>query len=258
MNTKRVALVTGGSRGIGFGVATRLAQEGFDLVVCGVRDAAAVTETLGELRSLTSDVLYCQCDVGSAKDRDKMIDAVKGHFGRLDVLVNNAGVAPRQRLDVLEASEEDFEWVLKTNLQGPYFLTQQVARWMIEQQAADSATQRCIVNVSSISATVASPSRGEYCVSKAGVSMATQLWAVRLAEYGIPVFEVRPGITATDMTSGVKEKYDKLIAEGLVPQNRWGEPSDTGRVVAAMARGDFAYSTGQVVMVDGGMTLARL
>jgi 3-oxoacyl-[acyl-carrier protein] reductase len=255
---KKVALITGGTRGIGFGVAQALAREGFDLAVCGVRDEAAASESLDALRKTGAEVLYAACDVGDPHARAAMVDKIKSTFGRLHVLVNNAGVAPKQRVDVLEASEESFEWVLKTNLQGPYFLTQTVARWMIEQQTADASYTGCIINVSSVSATMVSPNRGEYCVSKAGVSMATQLWAVRLAEHRITVYEVRPGVTATDMTAGVKEKYDRLIEEGLIPQRRWGYPEDTGRVVASLARGDYAYSTGQVILVDGGMTIPRL
>ena len=268
MSKRRVALVTGGTRGIGLGIAKRLAgdptssREQFDLVVCGVRAADQVGDSIDAIKQHGVDALYCQCDIAATEDRQKMIAEIESHFGRLDVLVNNAGVAPKRRLDIMEATEEDFEWVLKTNLQGPYFLTQQVANWFVKQAESDlddaSAPPRSIINVSSISATVASPSRGEYCISKAGVSMATSLWAVRLAEYGIPVFEVRPGITATDMTSAVKEKYDRLIDEGLIPQARWGQPEDTGKIVAAMACGDFGYSTGQVVMVDGGMTIPRL
>ena len=255
---KRVALVTGGTRGIGFGVACSLAEAGFDLTVCGVRAEDAVTEPLQALRKLGAEVAYAACDVGDATARRALLDTVREQFGRLHVLVNNAGVAPRQRLDILEATEDSFEWVLKTNLQGPYFLTQAVAAWMVEQQAADSAWKGSIINVSSISATVASPSRGEYCVSKAGVSMATQLWAARLGEYDIPVYEVRPGVTATDMTAGVQEKYDRLIEEGLCVQKRWGTPADVGLAVTALARGDFPYSTGQVIMVDGGLTIPRL
>ena len=160
--------------------------------------------------------------------------------------------------DILDAAEDSYEWVMKINLQGPYFLTQAVARWMIEQKQRDAGWRGCIINISSISATVASTSRGEYCISKAGVSMATRLWAARLGEFDIPVYEIRPGVIATDMTAGVKEKYDKLIAEGLCIQRRWGQPDDIGRAAAALARGDLAYSTGQVVMVDGGLTIPRL
>lgn len=254
----RVALVTGGTRGIGFGIAECLAKEGYDLAVCGVREDSAAAESLDRLRGHGGAVIYSQCDVGSTVDRAAMLEQIEQQYGRLHVLVNNAGVAPKRRLDVFDATEESFEWVMKTNLQGPYFLTQAVARWMVEQKTSEPAFAGCIINVSSISATVVSPSRGEYCVSKAGMSMATQLWAVRLAEIGIPVYEVRPGLTATDMTSGVKAKYDKLINEGLVPQNRWGVPEDTGKVVCALARGDLPYSTGQVIMVDGGLTIPRL
>ncbi len=253
-----VALITGGTRGIGFGIARALAAEGYRLAVCGVRDEQAAAPSLADLRADGTDVLYCRCDIGKRDDRVAMLDRIRSHYGRLDILVNNAGVAPKERRDLLDATEESFEWVLKTNLQGPYFLTQAVARWMIEQADAIAGFSGMIINVSSISATVVSPNRGEYCVSKAGVSMATQLWAVRLAEFGIPVYEVRPGVTATDMTSGVKEKYDKLIADGLIPQRRWGDPADTGNVVAALARGNFPYSTGQVIMVDGGLTIPRL
>ncbi len=198
------------------------------------------------------DFFYCQCDVADRAAREKMLDAIRQKFGRLDVLVNNAGIAPKVRADILDATEESFEQLIRTNLQGPYFLTQSVAKWMIKQKRG------CIINVSSISAQVASVNRGDYCISKAGVAMATQLWAVRLGEHGIPVYEVRPGIIQTDMTAGVKEKYDKLIAGGLLVQSRWGLPEDVGKAVAALARSDFPYSTGQVVMVDGGMTVARL
>jgi NAD(P)-dependent dehydrogenase (short-subunit alcohol dehydrogenase family) len=174
------------------------------------------------------------------------------------VLVNNAGVAPKVRADILDATEESFERLIRINLQGPYFLTQAVARWLIAQKKADPAFQGCIVNISSVSATVASVSRGEYCISKAGVSMATKLWAARLGEFDLPVYEIRPGIIKTDMTATVTAKYDKLIGEGLLLQSRWGLPQDIGRAVAMMVRGDIAYSTGQVILVDGGQTVQRL
>lgn len=254
----RIALITGGTRGIGFGVAQCLARDGFDLAVCGVRDEAAAADKLQALRQLGAEVLYCQCDVADRAARTRMLAAIREKFGRLHVLVNNAGIAPKTRADILDATEDSFEQLIRTNLQGPYFLTQAVAQWMRDQKRADAAWQGCIVNVSSVSATVASVNRGDYCISKAGVAMATQLWAARLGEFGIPVYEVRPGIVQTDMTAGVKEKYDKLIAQGLLVQPRWGVPADVGKAVAALARGDFPYSTGQVVMVDGGMTLARL
>jgi NAD(P)-dependent dehydrogenase (short-subunit alcohol dehydrogenase family) len=172
--------------------------------------------------------------------------------------VNNAGIAPPERRDLLDATEESFDLVLGVNLRGPYFLTQAVARWMVAQKKADASFAGCIVNVSSVSSVAASTNRGEYCVAKAGLSMATQLWAARLGEFDIPVYEVRPGIVRTDMTAGVTEKYDRLIAAGLLVQPRWGEPDDVGRVVAMLARGDLAYSTGQVIDVDGGMGVRRL
>jgi 3-oxoacyl-[acyl-carrier protein] reductase len=203
-------------------------------------------------------VLYVQADVADRDARQHLLGETKAHLGRLNVLVNNAGVAPKVRADILEATEESYDRVMGINLKGPYFLTQSVANWLIKQRAADPSFEGCIVNISSISATVVSPSRGEYCISKAGLSMATQLWAARLGEHGIPVYEVRPGITMTDMTHVVKEKYDRLIADGLTVQPRWGYPDDVGKAVAMLVRGDLVYSTGQVVMVDGGLTIPRL
>lgn len=254
----KVALVTGGSRGIGLGVAQALARDGFDLGICGVRDEAAAAEAMESLRALGSQVLYVQADVSIRADRERLVSDMKRHFGRLNVLVNNAGVAPSVRADILDASEESFERLIRINLQGPYFLTQAVANWMIEQKQASASFTGCIINVSSISATVASVNRGDYCITKAGVSMATKLFAVRLGEYDLPVYEIRPGIIKTDMTSGVTTKYDKLIGEGLLLQARWGVPADVGRAAAMLARGDLAYSTGQVIMVEGGQTVQRL
>lgn len=258
MGAKKVALVTGAGRGIGLGIAKHLAADGCDIVVGDIHEEGAVGPALDELRGRGVDVLYCRADVSDADARAAMLAEVRERFGRLDVLVNNAGVAPLVRADILEATEESFERLMRINLQGPYFLTQAAANWMIDQRKADEQFAGCIVNISSISASVASPSRGEYCISKAGVSMATKLWAVRLGEFGIPVYEVRPGIIKTDMTKPVTEKYDKLIAEGLLVQSRWGLPEDIGRAVSMLVRGDLAYSTGQVVMVDGGLSLARL
>lgn len=253
-----VALITGGSRGIGYGIAEQLADAGFDLTINGVRPAEAVTEALNALRSRGIDVLYCPGDIASPEARVEMLQAIRDHFGRLNVLVNNAGVAPKERRDILEATEESFQYVLSTNLQGAYFLTQAVANWMIAQQAGQTDFWGCIINVSSVSATVASVNRGEYCVAKAGLSMATQLFATRLGEFNIPVYEVRPGIIKTDMTAGVTAKYDALIDSGLCVQKRWGLPRDVGRAVASLAKGDFPYSTGQVILVDGGLTIPRL
>ncbi len=253
-----VALVTGAGRGIGLGIARHLAADGCDLVVADLHPESTVTAALEGLRQTGVQVLYCRADVTDAAARARMLDAVRERFGRLNILVNNAGVAPTVRADITEATEESFERLMRINLQGPYFLTQAVVRWMIEQRRADTEYRAAIVNISSISATVASVSRGDYCISKAGVSMATQLWAARLGEFDIPVYEVRPGIIRTDMTSAVQEKYDRLIADGLCVQSRWGFPDDVGRAVAALVGGAFAYSTGQVIMVDGGLTLPRL
>ncbi len=268
---RRVALVTGGTRGIGLGCATALAREGWDLAVCGVRAEADAADGLGALRSAAGDgatVLYVQADIGADDAPRTLLDAVRNRFERLDLLVNNAGVAPRERKDLLEASRESFDRLIRTNLRGPYFLTQAAARWMIEQgralAAAGSATagaaapSRCIVFITSVSATVASINRGEYCISKAGLSMASMLWSTRLADEGIPVYEVRPGIIKTDMTAGVAARYDALFAQGVALQKRWGTPEDVGRAVAMLARGDLPYSTGQVILVDGGMTVRKL
>jgi 3-oxoacyl-[acyl-carrier protein] reductase len=255
---RRAALVTGGTRGIGLGIARALAGKGFDLAVNGVRDEEAVADVVHDLRALGVEAHYVRGDIGDHGEREALVATVRERLGRLHVLANNAGVAPAVRTDILEASEESFRHVLKVNLEGPYFLTQSVARWMIEQRKASDTYSGCIVNVTSISATVASPSRGEYCVSKAGLAMASQIWAVRLAEVGIPVYEVRPGIIDTDMTANVREKYDALIQAGLVPERRWGTPGDVGRAVAALASGEMPYTTGAVVVVDGGLTLPRL
>lgn len=255
---KRIAFITGGSRGIGLGIAKQLAQAGFDIAINGVRPPEAVTETITELQSYGGRVMYCRGDVASAAARAEMIAAIKAQLGGLHVLVNNAGIAPKERKDILEASEESFVHVVGTNLQGPYFLTQAVARWMIEQQQQDAGFKGCIISITSISATVASVNRGEYCVAKAGLSMLTKLFAARLGEFNIPVYEVQPGVIRTDMTAGVTQKYDKLIAEGLMIQPRWGEAEDVGKAVTALALGYFPYSTGQVIMVDGGMTIPRL
>ncbi len=255
MNERPVALVTGAARGIGAAIAAELARSGFDVAIMDVIDsdeAAAVVEKAG------AKVLRITGDVTSADDRAAALESIRSTFGRLDCLVNNAGVAPKVRADILEATEESYDRVMNINLRGPYFLTQAVARWMIEQKSERNDARLCVVNISSMSAYTASPSRGEYCISKAGVSMATRLWAARLAEHGIGVYEIRPGIIATPMTAGVKEKYDKLIGEGLTPIRRWGQPEDVAAAVAACARGELAFSTGEVINVDGGFHLRTL
>jgi len=201
---------------------------------------------------------YVAADVSSKSDRQSLLETIEKHFGKLNVLVNNAGIAPRVRADVLEASEDSFDELISVNLKGPYFLTQMIARWMIRQKNTDSAFRGCIINIGSISATVASVTRGEYCISKAGIAMATRLWAVRLAEFGIAVYEIRPGIIATDMTAAVKSKYDALIAGGLLLEKRWGTPDDVGKAAAMLARGDLPYASGSALILDGGLTLPRL
>ena len=255
----KIALVTGGSRGIGFGIAEKLAAENWDIIINGVRPEEAVAEPLAALRRHGVRVGYARGDVGSAEGRTAIIEAARTFAGgSINLLVNNAGVAPKVRADLLETSEESYDFVVNTNLKGVFFLTQAFARDMVAAKKTSSDFQATIVNITSISATVVSVNRGEYCIAKAGFGMLTQLFATRLGSEGIPVYEVRPGVIKTDMTAGVTEKYDKLIAGGLCVQPRWGYPADIGKSVAALARGDFPFSTGQVVMVDGGLTIPRL
>jgi len=254
----KIAFVTGGTRGIGLGIATELAKSGFDLAVNGVREEAAVKPVLEDMKKLGVQVIYVRGDVSNKDDRQRMVKEILDRFGKINVLVNNAGIAPPERKDIMEATEESFEYVLKVNLQGPYFLTQLVANQMISIKQQNPEDFFCIVNVSSVSATVASVNRGEYCISKAGIAMATKLWAARLGEFNIPVYEIQPGVIKTDMTSGVQEKYDRLFQQGMAIQQRWGTPEDIGKVAAAMASGNMPYSTGQVVLADGGMTIQRL
>lgn len=255
---QRVALVTGGTRGIGLAIARALAAEAWDLALCGLREEAEVKGVLRDLRRSGGRADYWPADLSRKQDRGRLVEGVRARYGALNALVNNAGRAPRVRADLMDASEASFEEVLRTNLQGPYFLTQSLARDMLEKRLADPAFSAAIVFVTSVSAEMASPNRGEYCVSKAGLSMAARLFAVRLAEHGIPVYEVRPGIIATEMTAAVRESYDRRIADGLVPERRWGQPEDVGRVVAALLRGDLPHASGAIIHVDGGLALPRL
>ena len=254
----RVALVTGASRGIGRAIVLALAREGFDCVVNYARNVTAAEEVKKEIEDLGRRALTVHADVGSAVDRKRLVEETYGAFGRVDLLVNNAGVAPDVRADILEAGEESFDRLININVKGPYFLTQLVARRMIAQE--DSGTSRPrIVTVSSISAYTASVNRGDYCVAKAALSMTTQLYAARLAEHGINVYEVRPGVIETDMTGPVKAKYDKLIFEGdLTPIKRWGRGDDVARAVVAIANDLLPFSTGEVINVDGGFHMRRL
>ena len=253
-----VAMITGGTRGIGLGIAQSLATAGYDLLLCGRRAETEVEYALADLRRYNVSVKYVQADISQTDDRQSLVEAGKSTYQRLHVLVNNAGIAPRERTDILDLKEDDFGQMLQVNLQGGFFLTQLAAQWMIEQRQADAGFHGKVINISSISASVASVNRAAYCLAKAGVSMATRLWAVRLAEFGIDVYEVRPGIIKTDMTAAVHEKYDRLIADGLLLEERWGTPEDVGKAVCALATGQLPYATGQVLVLDGGLTLPRL
>ena len=248
-------LITGGARGIGAGIVRELAKAGNNTAFCGRKDDEAFHEQAARI-SAESGVKcgYYQCDVSDPDDRVRLIDSFVKDFGTLDVLVNNAGVAPEVRADLLDMSAESFDRVLGINLRGPFFLTQLAAKAMMK---APKEKFRCIVNIGSVSADYASINRGEYCLSKAAVAMATKLFSVRLADEGICVYEIRPGVIKTDMTGTVAAKYDKMIADGLTLQRRWGYPEDIGKAVAALVSGSFAYSTGQVINVDGGLSILR-
>jgi NAD(P)-dependent dehydrogenase (short-subunit alcohol dehydrogenase family) len=262
-------IVTGASRGLGRGVALELARTGYSVAVNyrGNREAAEATvAACAKIAPAGSGARFVpiQADVSRPEDRARLVERAFTELAPVTALVNNAGIAPRERADIVEASEASFEELIATNLQGPYFLTQAVVRRWLAEGAAEAGAQpaaaphRAIVFVTSISATTVSINRGEYCISKAGLAMAAQLWATRLAPEGIGVYEIRPGIMATDMTAGVKEKYDALIADGLVPQRRWGKPEDIGRAVRSLVDGDFAFSTGAAIYSDGGFNISRL
>jgi NAD(P)-dependent dehydrogenase (short-subunit alcohol dehydrogenase family) len=253
-----VALVTGGSRGIGRGICVELARHSFSVVVnyAGNEDAARET---ARLIGPATDTLLCRADIASADDRARLVDDVLARWGRIDVLVNNAGITSVGRRDILEATEESWDRVLAVNLKGPYFLTQRVAREMVRLQGELRPANYgpAIVNISSLSAYAVSTNRGDYCISKAGLSMSTQLFALRLAEHGIRVYEVRPGVIDTDMTAAARERYTRLIEDGLTPIRRWGTPEDVGKAVAALVTGAVPYGTGEVINVDGGFHLRR-
>lgn len=251
-----VCLITGSSRGIGRGIALELAQAGrHELVINYAGNEAAARQTAEDCRKAGAPrVEVVQGDVASAADRTRMIDFVREKFGRLDVLVNNAGITSPGRADILEATEASFDMVMGINLRGPFFLTQLAAKLMLASvPLAD--VPRAVINLSSISAFAVSTNRGDYCITKAGIGMMTKLWAVRLAEFGIGVFEIQPGVIESDMTGPVKAKYDALFAQGFAPINRWGQPADVGKAVLSIARGHFPYTTGQVLHVDGGFHL---
>lgn len=255
---QKIALITGGSRGIGLGIAHALAKAGCQIAINGMRPEESVAEVLSELRQYGVDVIYCQGNIAEAEGRQQILDSIIKTYGHLNVLVNNAGVAPKERGDLLDMSEQSYDRVMGINLKGPFFLSQLVANHFLDQKRHNPDFDAMMINISSISATIISVNRGQYCISKAGMSMMTQLFAVRLGADGIPVYEIRPGVTMTDMTAGVKQKYDDLIAQGLCVTPRWGYPEDVGKAVVSMVQGHFPYSTGQVIMVDGGLTLPRL
>lgn len=253
----KTAIVTGGSRGIGFAIAKRLAEDGFAVTIMAVSPEEKHRENMERLRSTGAEIQYVQGSIADGADRERCLRAVIDRCGRLDALINNAGIAPKVRADLLEMTEESYDRVMGTNTRGTMFMTQTAARQMLRQEKREGL-RGIIVNISSMSAEVSSVSRGEYCVSKAGVSMLTKLYADRLAGEGIPVYEVRPGIIRTDMTAAVAEKYDKLFAQGLCPIARWGTPEDVAEVVSVFCSGRLKYTTGQVVDVDGGFHISRL
>lgn len=257
----RVALISGASRGIGRQIAVSLAAAGYDTVInyAGSRDKAEETGAACLQARSGANSIICQGDIGIDADRRRLIDETREQFGRLDLLVNNAGITSIGRDDILDASEENFDRLFAVNLKGPYFLTQLAANWMIETLAAPPEDfQPQIVTISSISAYAVSTNRGDYCMAKAALQMMTKLYAVRLAEHGIAAYEVCPGVIESDMTAPVKAKYDKLIAEGIWPIRRWGKPQDVADAVVAIANNAFPFSTGEVINVDGGFHLRTL
>lgn len=259
MHSNKTALITGGANGIGLGIALQLASEGYAVAVLGRNSEDHVKENIDKIKSFGAPVIYISGSVTSKESRKEILHKIDIEFGRLDVLVNNAGVAPKVRSDILETTEENFDFVLDINLKGTFFLTQLVANYMVEEVKKNASIAPVIINISSISAYTSSPMRGEYCISKAGIGMITALFADRLAEYGINVYEVRPGIIATSMTAGVKEKYDRLILEeGILPIKRWGVPEDVGNAVSVLCSGKLSYATGEVLNIDGGFHIRRL
>lgn len=258
MMNKHTAIVTGAGRGIGRGIALALAERGWGVTINYRGNVTTAAETLEMVNAAGGRGLIVQANIAEVDGRKRLVAETIAEFGRIDLLVNNAGMAPRQRLDLLETTEASYDEVMAVNLKGPFFLTQQVANQMIAMQQAGTITQPKIINIGSISAYTSSPNRGEYCISKAGMGMMTALFADRLAGEGINVYEIRPGVIETDMTGGVKEKYDHLIADGLTPIQRWGQPDDIAQAVVALAEGSFPFSTGEIINVDGGFHLRRL
>ena len=255
---KKITIITGASRGIGAGIAFALAKAGWSVVINYRGNKQAAENATEKIRKLGRECLLVQADISNNSDRQNLLDQTIQKFGQIDLLINNAGMAPRQRLDILETTEESYDQVMSVNLKGPFFLSQLIANKMLDLIQSKKIKNPRIINIGSISAYVSSPNRGEYCLSKAGIGMMTALFADRLAEFGIGVYEIRPGIIETDMTSSVKQKYDKLIRDGLTPIRRWGKPDDVVKAVVSIAEGNFPFSTGEIINVDGGFHMQRL
>jgi len=249
---KQTAIITGGAGGIGFGTAQQLAADGFNIAIFDIKDESAFFEKISQLDAAGSDTMYFCGNIAKVEDCYAFVEKVIEKYGKIDVLVNNSGVAPKVRADILDTTEESMDFVFDINIKGTFFMTQAVARRMIEQNDG------IIINISSISAYASSVNRPEYCMSKSAISMMTVLFADRLAAHGIRVYEIRPGIIHTDMTAPVTEKYDRMITDGVFPIARWGYPEDVAKAVSAFAGGAFPYSTGEVVNVDGGFHLFRV
>ncbi len=258
MIDNKVAIITGASRGIGNAVAVQLARDGFAVAAVGTSDEGRIVENLNAIRSMGQPFIYIKANIASQSDRKAIEEKVMDVFGRVDVLVNNAGVAPKVRMDILETTEESMDHVLGINLKGTFFLTQAIARAMVKEIQMYQGFSPKIINISSVSAYTSSTQRAEYCISKAGISMITTLFADRLSEYGINVYEIRPGIIYTDMTAGVRERYENLINNGLTPIKRWGQPEDIANAVSVLCSGKLDFSTGEVINVDGGFHIRRL
>lgn len=254
----RVALVTGGSRGIGLGIARKLAEAGINLAINGVREESDVREALKELKEFGVRVEYLQGNIASSEDRKTIVEGLLAKFGKIDILVNNAGVAPRTRSDFFDVTEEDYDHLMEINQKGTFFLTQAIAKWMADLKKASPESEISIITITSISSTVASTTRASYCMSKSALSMLSKVLAVKMAEFDIPVYEIRPGVIETDMIEKVRETYHQGVKNGMTLERRMGVPEDIGKVVTALVKGDLPYSTGQVICVDGGMTIARM
>lgn len=258
MSINKTALITGGSRGIGFGIATQLAKSGFDLIINGVRSEHDATEALNSLKVFGSKITYAQGNISLAEDRKSIFNHISKVHQTLNLFVSNAGVAPRIRKDMLEIEEDDFDYMMNINQKGSFFMCQAAAKELIRQKNEDPNFEGMIINITSISARTASTQRVEYCMAKASLSIMSSSFAVKMADYGIPVYEVQPGLIETDMTTVVKDKYTKMAEDGLVLEKRMGRPEDIGKVVASLATGGLPYCTGQIIVPDGGMGIWRL